>query len=179
MNKLITLCSVIFAVLVLAACKKTPDYVAVPYDCACGALKWQGMDYALLDANVIQSDSDLFESRRYYITANVELEGEVGTHGLNTWIEIPDLDGGGTFQINQQNNLDELTAWVDEFNLNDPIDTLRQYVAVEAVVQVQEAPITGGTENVNFFLTLNEVIDGVTIPGDVTYSGSFTVNVVY
>jgi len=175
MKKTFNIFIAIAAVALLAACKKTPDYVATPYECVCGVFKWQNVDYQMLDANYILSDSTESESRRYYVTANVALEGEVGTHGLNAWIEIPDLDGGGQFKINQSTGVYEFSAWVDEFNVNDPFDSLRQYVPVEGIVKVTEAPITGGNETVEFLLTLNEVDGGVTIPGDVNCQGSFNV----
>lgn len=163
------------AATLILSCRKTDDYVAQPYKCNCGTLTWQGVQYDLLGVNYILSDSTEAESRRYYLTSDVALEGESQAHGLSAWIEIPDLDGGGQFNIDPIDGLNEFSAWVDEFNLNDPIDTLRQYMPVNAVVQVTEAPITGGTETVTFLLTLNEVVNGSPIPGDINCSGTFTV----
>jgi hypothetical protein len=177
MNKISFIIAAAALCMTLSACKKTADYVPIPYTCVCGDLSWQGVSYPLLDANYILSDSVEWESRRYYITADVALEGETQTHSINTWIEIPDLDGGGTFQINQAQELNELTAWVDEFNLNDPIDSLRHYVPVQAVVKVTEAPLVGGTETVSFVIILNEYVDGNLVDIPVNYSGGFTVEV--
>lgn len=172
-----SLISLVLLVVLLAGCKKTPDYVSVPYDCACGSLSWQGEDYALLGTNYIRTDSTNADSRRYYITTDVSLEGEVSTHGLSAWIEIPDLDGGGSFTIDAQTGVNEFQAWVDEFNPNDPTDTLRQYLPVNAVVQVGAATASGGVETVSFLFTLNQLEDGSLVPGDINCSGSFTVNV--
>jgi hypothetical protein len=174
MKKIYFLSIVIISSLALASCRKSPDYVAEPYFCDCGKFKWQNVEYDLLGVNYILSDSTEFESRRYYITADVALEGEAQTHGLSAWIEIPDLDGGGQFVINPTGD-QEFVALVDEFNLNDPIDTLRQYVPVNAVVQVSQAPLSGGDEKVQFQMTLNQMVDGVLIPGDINCSGTFTV----
>ncbi len=175
MKKLIAFFAFCAAVTVVTSCKKTPDYTAESYKCKCGTLNWQGTNYDLLGSSYILSDSLQPESRRYYITTNVALEGEAQTHGLSAWIEIDNINGGGLFRINPQLGLNELVAHVDEFNLNDPIDTLRQYIPVNAVVSVGAAPLSGGTETVNFQLTLNQVINGVAIPGNVNCEGSFTV----
>jgi hypothetical protein len=164
--------------ILVVACKKTPDYVAQPYKCGCGTVDWQGVSYDLLSASYILSDSTVSDSRRYYFTSNVSLDGEYDTHGLSGWIEIPELDGGGTFEIDAQTNLSEFQAWVDEFNVNDPTDSLRQYVPVNAVVQVAQAPAAGGTETVSFLLTMNQLENGIPIPGDINCSGSFTVQIV-
>lgn len=162
---------------VIQSCKKTPDYVAVPYDCACGSLSWQGEEYALLGTTYILTDSTNSKSRRYYITADVSLDDETSTHGLSAWIQIPDIGSGGSFTIDAQTGENEFEAWVDEFNPNDPTDTLRQYVPVNAVVQVGAAPAAGGIETVSFLLTLNQLQDGEPVPGDINCSGSFVVNI--
>jgi hypothetical protein len=94
---------------------------------------------------------------------------------LSAWIEIPDIGSGGNFSIDAQSGENEFQAWVDEFNPNDPTDTLRQYVPVNAVVQVGAAPAAGGTESVSFQLTLNQLEDGAPVPGDLNCSGNFSV----
>lgn len=167
------------AALSLLACKKTPDYVPSPYTCQCGSLTWQGEEYDLLGTSYILSDSTNSASRRYYITSDVSLEGESSTHGLSAWIEIPDIDGGGEFTIDAQSGVNEFQAWVDEFNPNDPTDTLRQYVPVNAVVQVAAAPAAGGTETVSFLFTLNQLEEGEPVPGDINLAATFTVNVTH
>jgi hypothetical protein len=159
----------------IASCRKTPDYLPVPYACGCGGVTWQGAGLALLDANYILVDSTVEDSRRYYITADVIVEGEFGTHGLNTTIEIPDIDGGGTFYIDAEDNEFEFAALIEEFNVNDPLDSLRQFVPIEGLVQVISAPITGGTETISFQMVLNELEDGEPVGNDINYSGSFTV----
>ncbi len=174
MKKIFYFSIVVASMIAIASCKKSPDYTAVPFFCDCGTFDWQNTTYDLLGVNYILSDSTESESRRYYITADVALEGETQTHGLSAWIEIPDLDGGGQFVINPAGD-NEFTALVDEFNLNDPIDTLRQYVPVNAVVQVSEAPLNGGDEKVQFQMTLNQYVNGTLIPGDINCSGKFTV----
>jgi hypothetical protein len=166
------------AVICLISCKKTPDYVPAPYACKCGNVIWQGEDYELLGSTYILTDSTNTKSRRYHITADVSLEGEEATHGLSAWFSVDDIGSGGEFSIDAQTGVNEFQAWVDEFNPNDPTDTLRQYIPVNAVIQVGAAPITGGTETVSFLLTLNQLEDGEPVPGDINCSGTFTVTVV-
>ena len=165
----------ILLITALASCRKTPDYVPVPYACGCGGVTWQCLGLALLDAIYLLTDSTEADSRRYYITADVNIEGEFGTHGLNTIIEIPDIDGGGTFYIDEEDNEFEFAALIEEFNVNDPLDSLREFIPIEGLVQVIPAPITGGTETVSFQMVLNEIEDGVPVGNDINYSGSFTV----
>jgi len=178
MRNLILLGSIICSSLLVVSCKKTPDYVAVPYDCACGSLSWQNEEYPLLGTTYILTDSTNAKSRRYYITADVSLEGEAATHGLSAWLEVPDIGNGGNFVIDAQSGESEFFAWVDEFNPNDPTDTLRQYIPVNAVLQIGAAPASGGIETVNFQLTLNQLEDGEPVPGDINCSGNFTVTIV-
>ena len=177
MRNLLIVCGIALGSSLLFSCKKTPDYVAVPYDCACGSLSWQGEEYPLLGTTYILTDSTNNRSRRYYITTDVSLEGETATHGLSAWIEIPNIGNGGNFSIDAQSGESEFQAWVDELNPNDPTDTLRQYVPVNAVVQVGAAPVTGGVETVNFQFTLNQLEEGAPVPGDINCSGSFTVTI--
>jgi hypothetical protein len=177
MRKNLFFFGVIVSLLFAVSCKKTPDYVAVPFDCACGSVVWQGVDYPLLGTSYILTDSTNSASRRYYLTADVSLDGEEVTHGLSAWIQIPDIGSGGSFTIDAQSGENEFQAWVDEFNPNDPTDTLRQYVPVNAVVQVGAAAPAGGVETVSFLLTLNQLQDGEPVPGDINCSGSFTVNI--
>lgn len=157
----------------LWSCKKSPDYTATPFACNCGTIEWQGVQYDILGANYILSDSTESESRRYYFTTDIALDGETETHGLSAWIQVDNLDGGGQFEITPA-GVEEFTAWFDEFNENDPISELRQYVPVNAVISVAEAPISGGTETVYFQITLNQLVNGNPIAGDVNCSGSFS-----
>src|ERR1700741_421712 len=101
MKKTSYILSILVASMVLWGCKKTSDYAPVPYACNCGAVSWQGSALNLLDANYVLPDEMEEESRRYYITTDAQLLGEFYTHGLNTIIEIPDIDGGGNFYIDE------------------------------------------------------------------------------
>ncbi len=177
MRNIFILLGMMLSIMLVVSCKRTPDYVAVPYDCACGSLSWQGDEYAMLGTTYILADSTNSKSRRYHFTADVSIEGETSTHGLSAWIQIPDIGSGGSFTIDAQTGENEFEAWVDEFNPNDPTDTLRQYVPVNAVVQVGAAPAAGGVETVSFLFTLNQLQEGEPVPGDINCSGSFTVNI--
>ncbi len=176
MKKVSYLLIILASSLLIWSCRKTPDYEPNPFQCKCGNLEWQGASYDLLGANYILSDSTVADSRRYYVTADVAIEGETRTHTLSMWIEVDSLDGGGQFVIEPGGSAD-FKCWVDEFNLNDPISELRQYIPVNAVISVAQAPITGGDEKVFFQLTLNELLNGNPIPGDVNLAGEFTVYV--
>jgi hypothetical protein len=165
--------------IVLGACKKTPEYVPTPHACECGNLVWNGKDYPLLDAEHIRSHPDTAYSRRYYITANVALEGEEQTHSVNTWIEIPNvtMNTNGLYVIDVNSGDIEFSAHVDEFNLNDPFVALRKYGVRQGVVRVTPAPMFGGSENVSFQFILGELNNaGNPVGPDVQYSGSFTVS---
>ncbi len=158
-----------------SACKKTPDYLPVPYVCLCGAVTWFGTSFNLLDANYVLADSSITESRRYYVTADAQIVGEYDTHGLNTIIQISDIDGGGNFYINEGDTINQFASLIEEFNVNDPLDSLRQYVPVEGTVHITAAPISGGNETVNFQMVLRELDNGNLVGSNINYSGSFIV----
>lgn len=170
---------IVVASFIFSGCKKTPDYVPTPYVCECGSLQWQGVDYKLLDAEHIRSHADTAYSRRYYITANVALEAEEQTHNINTWIEIPNIlaNTNGLYNIDANTSTAQFLAKVDEFNLNDPFFTLRQYGVRQGVVRVSPAPLLGGNETISFQLILGELNSAGNMFGpDITYSGSFNVS---
>lgn len=175
MKMLKSITAVVLLSFLYVGCKKTPDYVSLPYVCACGGLTWQGVGYELLDANVVQTDDTEPYSRRYYITAKVQLEGELQPHGLGAWIQIPTVEDGDYYYINQQQNLTEYVARVHEFNLNDPTDTLRTFIPLEGTVLINEAGITGGNESGSFQMILKELEDNVPVGFPLEFSGSFRV----
>lgn len=164
---------------IFSGCKKTPDYVPEPHACNCGNLNWHGAEYPLLDAEHIRTDDTVPYSRRYYITANVALEGEELTHNVNTWIEIPDvlMNSNGLYSIDVNTGAVEFMAKIDEFNLNDPFFNLRGYAVRQGVVRVSPAPLLGGTETVSYQFILGELNSaGIPVGPDITYSGTFTVS---
>lgn len=175
MNLLKSISAVFVLAIIIAGCKKTPDYVSLPYVCGCGGLTWQGVGYELLDANVVRTDDTEPFSRRYYITAKVKLEGETQPHGLGAWIEIPTVEDGDYYYINQQQNLSQYIARVHEFNLNDPTDTLRTFIPLEGTVLINEAGLTGGNESGSFQMILKQLENNVPVGFPLEFSGSFTV----
>ena len=163
-------------------CKKSEDYVPMPYACNCGTLKWQGATAQLMDVNYILADSTVSTSRRYYVTANVKDATETGVHSLSAWIEVPDVSMGPNFEVDLEPDsgepVTEFSAWIDELNVNDPIDSLRSFIPVNGVLQIGPAPATGGTERVNFIFTMNEVDeDGDLIDIPVVLNGSFSLRI--
>jgi hypothetical protein len=167
---------------IFASCKKSEDYVPLPYICECGSVKWQGKTLQLLDVNYILVDSLVSTSRRYYVTANVKDETEAGVHTLSAWIEVPDVSQGPNFEVDlepdQGQPVTEFSAWIDELNVNDPIDSLRSYIPVNGVLQIGPAPASGGLERVNFVFTMNEVDeDGDLIDIPVLLNGSFNIHI--
>ena len=181
MRLTISLCAILVAIV---SCKKTPDYVAEPYKCECGNLTWQGAEYPLLGTTYILTDSTNAKSRRYHITADVLPEDEAGPHGLSLWIELDDIANGGEFVYGGG----AFSAQVDEYNPNDPTDVLRTYLpVVSSEVRISAAPISGGSESVNFNFELNQIeiiendtthqVDTIMLPGILYCSGNFVVGI--
>ncbi|MFN8776201.1 MAG: hypothetical protein ACK5XV_05470 [Flavobacteriales bacterium] len=168
----------ILAVLALAAvtsCKRSDDYVPQPYVCDCGNLKWRGSTFELLDANHILLDSTEAFSRRYYITADIQAEGEELTHTLSMNLDSEDV-GFGLLNLDDEDA--EFSARVYERNDNDIFQPYREYQAIEGVVQVVPA-IFGGSEPVQFSLVLREVDeDGSLFGPEINFTGRFKVLVV-
>ena len=173
MRSSLSFCAIILGLVAIVSCKKTPEYIAIPYKCECGNLTWQGAEYPVLGTTYILTDSTNAKSRRYHITADVLPESEDGPHGLSLWIELDDIGNGGGFVFGGG----AFSALVDEYNPNDPTDTLRQYIPVSGSVQIGAAPITGGSESVSFQLTLNQLENNVPVAGNSSCSGNFVVGI--
>jgi len=158
----------------ISSCKKSDDYLPVPYACNCGSMNWRSSVFQLLDANYILADSTVQLSRRYYITADVQKEGEELTHTISMDLEVPDV-GDGIFYID--GTTIEFSATIQERNDNLMIRPYRLYRPTEGVIQVSPA-FLGGSEPVSFNLVLKEVDDSGNLVGfEFPFSGSFKVRV--
>ncbi len=176
MKKIITKCILLFSILtlVMVSCKKSPEFVNPVYVCECGSMAWQGDVFELLDANYIQPDTANFLSRRYYITAEVNLEGETQAHSVNMMLEVDSVDKESFFVEDDP----DLLALIEEINFNDPLDTLVQYVPIAGGIEINPA-ILGGTEVVSFDFILKRWQNGTLVGFNVPFSGSFKVQVLF
>ncbi|MEY3398041.1 MAG: hypothetical protein RL220_635 [Bacteroidota bacterium] len=158
-----------------SGCKKTPDYVNPVYSCGCGAMSWVGTQYPLLDANYIIPIEGEALSRRYYCSADVQIEGETGTHNVNLIIEISDVSESVIYVGDDEVEM-EIVA--HEVNENDPILPVRTYVATDGVVQISPA-LLGGNEPVSFNLIVRELYDGDLVGFEKALTGNLNVLVSY
>lgn len=158
----------------LSSCKKTEEYVPVPYECKCGSMNWRGKSFDLLDANYILADSTVMLSRQYYITADVKGTDDILTHTVSMTLKIDDV-GTGLFYMDSDGA--DFLAVVYERDDNAVIRPRRTYRPVQGIVQVSPAFI-GGTEPVQFNLILREVDDSGNFVGfEFSFTGSFKVKV--
>jgi hypothetical protein len=164
----------VLALVGLNSCKKSTEYIPVPYACGCGGVKWRGSSFDLLDANYILADSTVALSRKYYVTADVREEGEELTHSVSMLLEIPNVEDG-VFYVDDSNS--DFTADVDERDDNQMILSRRRYKAIEGIIQVNPA-IFGGIEKVVFTLVLKELDeDGNLVGSELNFSGSFRLDI--
>lgn len=163
----------IAATVLVAGCKKSDEFVNPVYMCNCGVMNWLGSEYPLLGAHYIVPDTANPLSRRYYISAETSLEGELLTHNLNMRLEVDSVTKG-VFYVEDD---DDLEILVEEINYNDPIDTLVTYLPVDGVVSIAPA-LLGGTESVQFNLVLKRFYNGSLVGFEVPFSGNLSVNII-
>lgn len=161
----------LFAITLLFACKKTEEFVNPEFMCECGVVKWNGIDYPLLMAEVVRTNPENPFSRRYYLTADVRLEGEVEPHNLNIQISI-DTIGPGAFYIPENN----VVTLFEEVNQNDELLPYRAYECTNGLVNVTPA-ILGGEERADYQMILREVVNGELVGFDESVSGDFQVTI--
>jgi hypothetical protein len=163
----------LISVLTLSGCQKNPEFVNPVYACGCGTLNWTDVDYPLLDANYIVPDSLEETSRRYYITADVAVEGENAAHSVNVIIEVNDVVES-VFYVGDDDEDAIVNVLIHEINDNDPILPLRTFVPIDGVVQIVPA-ILGGTETVTFNLVVRELYDGDLVGFEKSLKGNLSV----
>lgn len=157
------------ALLVLSACKKTEPYENPVFNCNCGTIKWNNVEYPLLMAEYVRSIPDDMFSRRYYLTADIRLEGEVAPHNLNIQIGIDSVVSTSHFIP----EFDVFTLF-EEVNQNDELTPYRSYSATQGFVNVTAA-FLGGVEKVNYQMILKEVVNGQQVGFDISVAGDFNV----
>ncbi|MFM7106278.1 MAG: hypothetical protein ACKOW8_12220 [Flavobacteriales bacterium] len=165
--------AIVFGVLIIWGCQKTPDYVEKPYACECGNVTWSGLSYKLLASHQASADSTRLDYRRYHFSADVRLEGEEKTHSLSGWFEVDDIGSGGQFLTNETTQ--GFQSQIYEYNLNGVEDTTRVFKPISGTVSISKAASVGATESVSFQLTLNEILDSTLSIISVGCSGDFTV----
>lgn len=168
-----TVLVVIALSLTIVACKKTPDFVNPVYSCECGSMTWNGDEYQLALAEYINAPDTALLSRRYYATADVQLEDEFDAHNLNFTIEV-DTVIKSVFFVDAD---PDLIIDIEEVNFNDPLLPVRDYQTTGGVVNIA-ANVLGGPETVSFDLIVKETFDGIPVGFDIPFSGSFTVEIV-
>ena len=162
---------IVVAAITLFGCKKSEDFVNPVFMCECGSVNWNGTEYPLLMAEYVNPIDTNLLSRRYYVTADVTLEGELEAHNFNMTIELD--------TVTQQVFLlpgDDVQIFAEEVNFNDPIQTVRTFQADGGVIQVAAA-VLGGTESVNFNFTMQQTFDGIPFGVPIPVSGSMIVEI--
>lgn len=161
----------VVASVIVTACKKTDDYVNPVFMCECGGFTWQGSPYELLMAEYVQLGDDLPLSRRYYATAEIHLEGELAAHNLNYTLDIDTVTQSVFFVA-----ADTIPFIVEEINFNDDLLPYRKYIATDGIISIAPA-ILGGTETVQFEVTLKEEFNGQLVGFDIPFAGSMAVGI--
>jgi hypothetical protein len=134
-------------------------------------VRWNNVDYPLLMAEYVRSIPDDMFSRRYYLTADIRVEGETEPHNLNIQIGIDSLMGTSHFIP----EFDVFTLF-EEINQNDELMPYRVYQANQGFVNVAAA-FLGGREEVNYQMILKEVVNGQQVGFDISVAGDFNVEI--
>ncbi len=161
------------AVLLLAACSTSEDYLPPAYSCDCGTLVLDGDSLEVLGAEYVYlpGEDSLF-SRRYFVTADAKTDGELKEHGVSLTLDVPNVQQGAIFYPDSG-----VFTQVDETNFNVNFDTTQTFRITNGVASVMAAPIDGGEETVTLDFLLRRELDGELVGFERTLKGNFTVQV--
>ena len=159
------------AVLLLAACSTSEDYLPPAYSCDCGTLVLDGDSLEVLGAEYVYlpGEDSLF-SRRYFVTADAKTDGELKEHGVSLTLDVPNVQQGAIFYPDSG-----VFTQVDETNFNVNFDTTQTFRITNGVASVMAAPIDGGEETVTLDFLLRRELDGELVGFERTLKGDFTV----
>lgn len=161
------------AVILLAACSTSEDYLPPAYTCDCGTLVLDGDSLEVLGAEFVYlpSEDSLF-SRRYFVTADAQADGEIQEHGVSLTLDVPNVQQGAIFYPDSG-----IFTQVDETNFNVNFDTTQTYRITNGVASVIAAPLSGGEETVTLDFLIRRELDGELVGFERTLKGNFTVQV--
>ena len=161
------------AVVLLAACSTSEDYLPPAYTCDCGTLVLDGDSLEVLGAEFVYlpGEDSLF-SRRYFVTADAQADGEIQEHGLSLTLDVPNVQQGAIFYPDSG-----VFTQVDETNFNVNFDTTQTYRITNGVASVMAAPLSGGEETVTLDFLIRRELDGELVGFERTLKGNFTVQV--
>jgi hypothetical protein len=172
MKRISSIILVVFTlVIVFVGCKKSEEFVNPVFMCECGSVNWNGTEYPLLMAEYINYIDTNLLSRRYYVTADVMVEGEIEAHNFNMTIEL-DTVSQSIFLLPG----DDAIVLAEDVNFNDPIQTVRTFQADGGVIEIAPA-ILGGSESVSFNLSMQQTFDGIPFGVPIPVSGSMVVQI--
>ena len=156
-------------------CYKSPEFVNPVYDCACGSVAFNGSDYNLKMAEAVVPDSLEPLSRSYHIVADLrtsdEVDAHVPAHDLTFRVSFDVLEDG-VYYVQQE----EVEHLVQIINQGDDIFAVRDFKATDGSIVIDRA-LTGGTETVDFSLTIREWVDSTLVGLPIGFTGSFTSNI--
>tara|TARA_X000000950_G_C13868004_1_gene641670 strand:- start:1233 stop:1754 length:522 start_codon:yes stop_codon:yes gene_type:complete len=161
------------AVLLLAACSTSEDYLPPAYSCDCGTLVLDGDSLEVLGAEYVYlpGEDSLF-SRRYFVTADAKTDGELKEHGVSLTLDVPNVQQGAIFYPDSG-----VFTQVDETNFNVNFDTTQTFRITNGVASVVAAPIDGGEESVALDFLIRRELDGELVGFERTLKGNFAVQV--
>ena len=107
------------AVLLLAACSTSEEYLPPAYKCNCGTLVLDGDSLEVLGAEFVYLPvEDSLFSRRYFVTADAQADGEFQEHGVSLTLDVPNVEQGAIFYPDSG-----VFTQVDETNFNVNFDS--------------------------------------------------------
>lgn len=169
-NALLSALFLLAGAIVFTGCKKTPDPEDTSYKCECGKFTWQGTEYQLNDASYIQWDDTLWFTRDYYATAELR-EGNqfLPPNSLNLQMRFEDITPLVFFA-----DVDTFDVLLQEINYDSPINTIRNFVPIEGVVNISPA-LPGATETISFNLVVKELVNGTPVGFPIPFTGSMRI----
>ena len=161
------------AAVLLTACSASEDYMPPVYSCDCGTLVLDGDSLQVLGAEFVylQQEDSLF-SRRYFVTADAQAEGESEEHGVSLILDVPNVQQGAVFYP-----ADGVFTQIDETNFNVAFDTTQTFRITNGVASIMAAPLTGGEETVTLDFLIRREQNGELVGFERTLKGNFKLEI--
>lgn len=161
------------AAVLLTACSASEDYMPPVYSCDCDTLVLDGDSLQVLGAEFVylQQEDSLF-SRRYFVTADAQAEGESEEHGVSLILDVPNVQQGAVFYP-----ADGVFTQIDETNFNVAFDTTQTFRITNGVASIMAAPLTGGEETVTLDFLIRREQNGELVGFERTLKGNFKLEI--
>lgn len=146
------------------------------YKCECGSIIWDGVEYPLVAAHYIIPNPENFESRIYYVSAEVSNEYGEKVRNINFRMAVDTVSFGGGFIDITDPEIGSIDHLMEDVDFDNPLAPVRSYMATLGQYEIDPA-LFGGMETVNWTFTVREIINGNMVGFPKELKGNLIVNI--